>query len=62
MNKVIDTKKKNEINLAEENTSNICGRSYNEYVPFTQVHFNAYQSILDQRNHLLGSVKSQRID
>lgn len=34
------------------------GRNYNEEVPFNQNNFNAFQTILDQRNELLGSVKS----
>ncbi|WP_026464935.1 hypothetical protein [Adhaeribacter aquaticus] len=34
------------------------GRTYNESVPFTQTNFDSLQSLLDQRNQLLGSVKS----
>ena len=37
-----------------------CGRSYNETNDFSQVNFAAYQSILDQRNQLLGSVPGNR--
>jgi hypothetical protein len=37
-----------------------CGRSYNEQSDFSQINFAVYQSILDQRNELLGSVKAHR--
>lgn len=33
-----------------------CGRSYNETNDFSQVNFSAYQTILDQRNQLLGNM------
>jgi hypothetical protein len=42
----------------ENEGANFCGRSYNENVPFTQVNFQTFQNILDQRNGLLNSVKS----
>lgn len=50
---------KNEFVKPEErNENNFYGRTYNEAVPFGAANFAAYQSILDQRNELLGSVKS----
>lgn len=33
-----------------------CGRSYNETNDFSQINFSTYQSILDQRNQLLGNM------
>ena len=45
-------------NQAENESSNFYGRAYNESVPFTQVNFQTFQNILDQRNELLNTVKS----
>jgi hypothetical protein len=38
-----------------------CGRTYNEESDFSQINFAVYQSILDQRNELLGSVKAHHL-
>jgi hypothetical protein len=38
-----------------------CGRTYNEQKDFSQVNFDTFQSILDKRNELLGSVKAHKM-
>ncbi len=57
-------KSRNELEAqpAEENSAAFYGRTYNEDVPFTQVNFSTFQSILDKRNELLNSVKSHKLD
>jgi hypothetical protein len=51
-----NTVKANEVNKGQA----CCGRSYNEESDFSQVNFAAYQTILDQRNELLSTVKAHR--
>lgn len=50
---------KNEVKEAkpEVKGNNVCGRTYNEETSFSQINFQTFQDILDQRNALLGSVK-----
>ena len=50
-------KEESEVKKAEEKNSNVCGRSYNEETTFSQINFQTFQNILDQRNELLSSVK-----
>jgi len=46
----------NMVKAGEE--QNYYGRTYYESVPFSQANFAALQNILDKRNELLGTVKS----
>ncbi|MDB5260916.1 MAG: hypothetical protein JWQ14_197 [Adhaeribacter sp.] len=50
-------KNESSINKPEEKNSNVCGRTYNEETSFSQINFQTFQNILDQRNNLLSSVK-----
>ena len=45
----------------EQKDQACCGRTYNEQSDFSQVNFAAFQSILDKRNELLGSVKAHKM-
>lgn len=38
-----------------------CGRSYNEEKDFSQINFEAFQQIIDQRNQLLSGTKPQSL-
>jgi hypothetical protein len=53
--------KPSQANEVKKGQEACCGRSYNEQSDFSQVNFAAYQSILDKRNELLGSVKAHRL-
>jgi hypothetical protein len=48
-------------NQAEKRSSSFYGRTHNESVPFTQVNFQTYQNILDQRNELLNGVRANNL-
>ncbi len=52
-----DGKNASKIEKPEVKSSNVCGRTYNEEASFSQVNFQTFQDILNQRNELLGSVK-----
>jgi len=58
-NRKEEEKGKIELNSKQDETenTNYYGRSHNEAVAFTQVHFQTFQNILDKRNELLNTVK-----